>query len=149
MNFTQFNGAMVASPIGKPSLAYLVRTDNNQISVLNNKNSAGVDWSIYRCHPFTGIEQHRGSRKKIARVIVYGDGQIPTSAGSAFMVVTMDQSRTDVYPYSALSPKPLEGILWSQNTHSLVGRQIDICLFLTGPVTIREIEVSYTPVSGL
>lgn len=148
-NFTQYNGAMVVSPIGKETFAYLVRTDSNQICVLNTGKSAGPDWSIYRCHPFTGAGQDRSARKKIVRVIVHGEGSIPVSAGSAYMVVTIDQARTDVYPFSALSPKAAEGILWQQNTHALVGRQIDICLFLMGPVTIREIEVIYTPVTGL
>lgn len=142
--FAYYGGVTVPQPVGQIPLAYLIRSDTNQISALDTRSSSPIDFALYRCHTFTGEETHRNLRKRLVRVLVWGDGAINTAPGSAYMFVTADSKRSDVYAYSAQSPDPAQGLLWSQGTLSLVGRTIDVMLFLTGTgIAIREIEIQY------
>lgn len=142
--FVQIFASQVVSPVNKNSLAYLVRDDINQIAVLDTITPAAVDFAVYYCHTFTGQDQHRASRKNIVKINVYGEGAIGTNLGSAYMIVVCDNSRTDVYPYSAQSPNPAIQSIWSQNVMQLQGRSLDICFLLMGSgINIREVEVQY------
>lgn len=145
--FTTYGGVVAVSALNQNALAYVVRNDIDQISVLDNQTQSPVDFAIYHCHPFTGNDQHRDLRKKIARVLVFGEGQISGDIGSAMMTVVGDSDRSDVYVYSEQSAVPSQQILWYQQTLNLQARVFDICLFLTGTgLVIREVQVEYTPV---
>lgn len=150
MAFSTYNGAITVSPFGQQSLAYVIRDDTDQIAVIDTQTVSNVDFAVYLCHPFTGDGQHRDLRKKVVRVNVFGEGEIDPAFGSAYMVIIADQSltqtpRSDVYPYSSLSPWPPSNMLWRQNTLALEGRVFDVCLMLTGKgLKIREIELEYT-----
>lgn len=147
MPFTTYNQSQVVSPAGKLSLAYVIRNDQNQIAAVDTQTVGPVDFAVYYAHSFTGDEQSRSLRKKAIRINIFGEGSISPVFGSAYMVVTFDNSRTDVYPYSDQSPFPPSGILWRQNTMNTAGRAIDITLFLTGTgLIIREIQLEYTVV---
>ncbi len=148
--FATFNGMMTVSSLGQQSLGYVIRQDTNQIAVIDTNTVAETDFMVYVCHPFTGDGQHRDLRKKIVRLNVYGDGEISPAFGSAYLVIIADQSltntpRSDVYPYSSLSPWPPANMLWRQQTLGLVGRVFDVVLLLTGKgIKIREIELQYS-----
>lgn len=147
MAFTTYNAPFVASPAGKPSLCYIARNDINQIAVLDTVSEGPVDFAVYWCHPFTGDEQNRDSRKKSIRINVFGEGTINPALGSAYIVVICDESRSDVYPFGIGSPQPSGGILWSQLCLNTAGRQIDICLLLTGTaIKVRAAEWQYSTV---
>lgn len=145
MSFTTYNSVVVVSPLGQSTLAYVARTDIDQVAVVDTVTPAPVDFAIYYAHSFTGEAPHRDMRKKIVRIYVYGEGNISGVFGSAYMVVVADQGRTDVYPFSDQSPYPPEQMLWRQNTLALMGHTFDLCLFLTGSgLVIREIQLEYT-----
>lgn len=145
-DFTKLLGVVVAAPQGMKSLPYLIRADDNQIAILDSNSSKPVDFAVYQCHTFTGGEQNRDTRKKVVRILVFGEGHIPTEPYHAYMVVTADKSRSNVYVYSAQSADPRQGLLWSQNTLALTGRTIDVVLFIAGAsgVVIRDIQLQFT-----
>lgn len=145
--FTTYNSVVVVSPLGQNTLAYVARTDSDQIAAVDTVTPAPVDFAIYYAHSFTGQDQHRSLRKKIVRFNVYGKGEISGVFGSAYMVIVADQSRTDVYPFSDQSPYPVERMLWRQNTLALTGHVFDVCLFLTGAgIEAFELEFQYSVV---
>lgn len=145
-DFTKLLGVVVASPQGQKSLPYLIRADDNQIAILDSNSSQPVDFAVYQCHTFTGGEPNRDTRKKVVRILVFGEGYIPTGPYHAYMVVTVDKTRFNVYVYSAQSADPAQGLLWSQNALALAGRTIDITLFIAGAsnVVIRDVQVQFT-----
>jgi hypothetical protein len=146
-DFVILSAATVPAPVGRLPYAYVVRGDSNQIALLDTRSSSAVDFAVLQTHPFTGEDRHRSLRKKLVRILVYGEGHIPSIPNSAYMVVTADKSRSDVYVYSAQSPDPAQNMLWSQNALALIGRTFDLTLFLTGSgIIIREIELQYTVV---
>lgn len=144
-DFVKLLGVVVASPLGQKSLPYLIRSDDNQIAILDSNSSKPVDFAVYQCHTFTGGEPNRDARIKTVRILVFGDGQIPPEPYHAYLVVTADKSRSNVYIYSAQSADPAQGLLWSQNTLALTGRTIDVVLFIAGAtnVVIRDIQLQY------
>lgn len=148
MAFVGINGAVVVNTVGKHPVAYLVRRDVGQIAALDLKTPVAPDFCAMRFHTFTGEGEVRNIQKKIFRVKVFGEGTIPHTPNAAYMIVTVDSARSYVYPYSALSPLPNEGLLWSQNTHTIVGRTIDVTLYLTGVgIVIRECQVQFCAIN--
>lgn len=147
MPFIRYTSAVVASPVGQPTLPYVIRNDTNQIAALDTTTEGPVDFAVYYPHPVTGDAQNRSLRKKVVRIDIFGEGAINPALGSAYMIVVCDEQRSDVYPFSLASPNPAEGILWSQNTLRLEGRQIDVCLLLTGVgLKIRGFDLGHTVV---
>lgn len=148
MAFIGINGAVVANTVGKKPVAYLIRKDVGQIAALDLDTPAPVDFCAVRMHTFTGENEERNSKKKIFRVKVFGEGMVPNTPSAGYMIVTVDSARSYVYPWSILSPIPSEGLLWSQNTHTIVGQTIDVTLYLTGTgIVIREMQCQYVIVN--
>ncbi len=149
---------VVVAPVGQPARAYLVRSADKQIAILDTMTPALVT-SRYTAHSFTGLAQDREQVKRILRVKVSGRGVIapddpPVPADrfpgtpSGIMTITADNTRTDTYVYSALAAEPSGGFLWVQQCLPLKGRvfDIDIVLKATGLLFV-ELDMEYVLVN--
>lgn len=147
MAFTSYNSAYVVSQQGKASYAYVTRNDQNQICVLDTNTPGPVDFAIYYAHPITGEDKHRALKKKVVRINVYGEGDISTDPGMAYMIVIADQSRVDVYPYSPQSADSSQNMIWCQNLLPLTARVIDVVLLVMGSgIVFKEAGMEYSVV---
>lgn len=155
MTFATWNGGVVAVPNGKPSVAYFVRNDQNQIIALDTEAEALPHESVIRCHRFSvdGI-----TRIRLKRVNVFGYGQMPGEddgnghgviiTGNSLMIVTCDGTNSFSYSYApGLSKIPSQNLLWQQGVQVPQARTFDIGLYLRGSnIKISKVSVDYTVV---
>lgn len=139
--FTRINGAVTVSAIGKVPIAYLIRTDTNQIAVLDlNTQNVSPDFFAYRTHPVGDREKLR----RLKRVTWYGTGQITTGQ----LWITAGNSITETYPISLDTANPTQGILCVQYTTGLKGYYFDSTILAQGVgVIINTVKYEYIDVN--
>lgn len=122
-----YNGAVVVSTVGKPSVAFTLLSNSSQIAALDTVNANLVAGMKLLTRAYDG--GNPGVRKRFLRVNVWGTGTILT----ATMTVRVDQStRTDTYTYGVQSVDASEGILWRQTLIPLTGYQADVLIEAQG-----------------
>lgn len=149
---------VVVTQTGQKPYAYLVKSQDNQISVLDTSTPTELSCR-YTSHAYTGQAQDREQVKRILRVRVYGEGVISPDlqavpddrtplVPSGLMTITADGVRQDTYQYSVMASEPWNGILWLQQTMALKGRRFDIDILLKGTgIIIREVGWEYVLVN--
>lgn len=142
-----FNGVVVAAPVGHIPYAYLVRSAQSQISVLDLRTETH-GYFEYFCHNFTGNEKDREMVKKILRIKVYGSGIVSTDAFSGILTVGGGEGRQDQYVYSPAASNLSDGILWEQGCLGLKSRSFSVKIQLKGfGLKLRECSMEYTLVN--
>lgn len=139
---TQLKSVVVVDAIGRIPVSYWLRTDENQIALLDTRSVVASDYMVYRPHVFVGVqEQHRSLRKRVKRIRVYGRGELADVTNPGYLIVTADNHRSDVYGYNVGCSRPEVGELWRQDTQPLVGRVFTVTLVLQG-VGLENLEIS-------
>lgn len=154
--FETFGGVVVVEPVGQIPRAYVIRRDDHQIAILNNRATNAEVFCEYFCHSYTGLAPDREQVKRVTRIKVYGEGVIrvdplslhPAPPPTGVISVTADNVKHDTYIYSPLAALPTEGALWAQNCLALKGRVFDIKVQLVGVgLKIREVGFEYIVVN--
>lgn len=141
-----FAGATTVTEGKQVPIAYLARSDTNQVAALNTYTASAMTDMRIKTRPFFASPQMRSTIFRAKRFFIYGTGVL--DEGGTF-TITCDGVRTETYTIPAGSAyNPTEGVLIYQEVSPMMrGTMIELDIVLNGTgVEITNIVGEFTKV---